>query len=475
MAISRKTLSEISPALRKTYDRAVEAANRNNFPYAMEMLRTVLREEPGCAEVREKLRETQLDSVGRTASMGRQIVAFLKDLPVFVFKGPVALFIKRDYAEALDAAEEALGHDPTFKVSIAFFKSVAVKAGLLEEAIKALEIGREHYEQDVKLRKELADLYMHSGHAVEATVVLQELQALMPNNGELDNQLRKATAQAAMESSAWGSESQDYQSKIRDKDAAQNAQDQGAIAPRGQESLERQLATAEEEISENPQNPGPYRRYADLLRRLGRYDESIEAYKKINEITGTDDPSIDDTITKVVSEKYNELITDLREKLAEKAGQDEKESIQSEIEKFEEEKNQTLLKAYEARVKKFPNEAQYRYDLAVTYQALNRLDDALKEFQKIQRNKRMGPLVHMNMARIFVHRHMYDFAIEHYNEVLEAGSQLSTTHQKEALYELATAYEEQGQADQAREMLKRLYDMDVGFKDVDARLRKYYH
>ena len=129
MAVSVKQRSEVSQSLQRTYRRAQDAVEKQNYDYAFEMLRNVLLAEPGFEEARFTLRQAQLQRINHTSSIVRQVLAFFKTLwPVYV-AGPLALR-KGDYAKALDIGEKAMETDPTLITTLDYIRKAAVAAAM---------------------------------------------------------------------------------------------------------------------------------------------------------------------------------------------------------------------------------------------------------------------------------------------------------------------------------------------------------
>ena len=65
-----------------------------------------------------------------------------------------------------------------------------------------------------------------------------------------------------------------------------------------------------------------------------------------------------------------------------------------------------------------------------------------------------------------------DLAKKNYERALE-GSSGSDERSKEILYNLGLIAEEEGEADQARTFFARIFEIDIGYRDVAARMEHY--
>ena len=78
------------------------------------------------------------------------------------------------------------------------------------------------------------------------------------------------------------------------------------------------------------------------------------------------------------------------------------------------------------------------------------------------------------MAKCLMAKNLADMAIERLEEALEDKEKLSASLLKEVMYDLAGAYEQNGDEQKALAKWKELYALDVNYSDVGKRLEAYY-
>ena len=469
MAITVKERSEISQSLQRTYQRAHDAVQKQNFDYAFEMLRNVLLAEPGFEAARFTLRQAQLQRVGYSTSIARQITAFLKVAWPLYVSGPMALK-KQEYAKALDIAEKAMEQDPTLVCTLQYLERAAHEAGLLNVAVNAMEVAFRFHPKNKRVLKRIADLYLERKEATKAIQMLQKLQTLQPNNLDIESQLKEATALAAMEEAHW-EDAESYRDLIRDKDKAEVLEQKERVTSRDTESRSRLIEAALEDIEQQP-TATKYKDLASLYAQDGQYDKAIEAYQKVNEVTGSFDPAIDSAITKVLQAKYNSEIADLKARIEQEP--DRRDELQQEIEEKEQESDRQVLERLKKRVEQYPNETKFRYELAMVYLEHEEIDNALSEFQQAQRSPHLVQKSHLYMGKCLATKGLVDLAIEQYQAALSDVERLSKQERKEALYDLSLMHEQKGNSEEAIKVLKELYSLDVNYRDVSDRVQQYY-
>ena len=77
----------------------------------------------------------------------------------------------------------------------------------------------------------------------------------------------------------------------------------------------------------------------------------------------------------------------------------------------------------------------------------------------------------MRLGKAFAEIGKYDLAIRQLTQALEGHTTMSD-EVKEILYDLADVYERTGDKDKATREFNKIYEVDIGFRDVGDRLRK---
>ena len=463
-----KRIAELSSPQKGTFDRAKDAIAQKNYSYAFQMLRTLLQNEPGCTEARLALRLAQLESHGSTISMGTKISALLKSALAIFIKGP-GLLRKGRVAEALDIAEQAMEADPSSVPAVMFLVQCAVAAGWPMVAINALEATARYNPKHIGTLQKLAELYEKVGDRSKSLQVRQQLCALRPNDLSFENALKQATAMAALEEGKW-EQASSYRDIIKDKDEAQTLEQQERIGARDEETLHSLIRAAEEKLAEQA-TAGNHKKLADLYNQDRQFDKALEHYNAVAEVSGTMDPAIDSAITGVLSARFDDAIAQWRDYASEDAAREEE--ANERIAEIEQQKQDNILERYEQRVKRYPNDASYHFELGQLYFNNERLDEALKEFQSAQRNPQFRRRALTAMGKCMAAKGLNDMAIEQLTAALGECDKMND-EKKDILYSLALLMEEAERPEEASQALKEIYTVDVNYKDVAERIEKLY-
>ena len=124
-------------------------------------------------------------------------------------------------------------------------------------------------------------------------------------------------------------------------------------------------------------------------------------------------------------------------------------------------------------MKIYPNDTQYRYELAVIYWEYSQIDHALEQFQIAQKNpqRRLNAIVYI--GRCFHAKSQLDMAVEQFTKAI--GEMLIMDKEKmEALYYLGVTFETMGEDAKALDCFKQIYSANVNFLDVAKRIEAGY-
>ena len=77
------------------------------------------------------------------------------------------------------------------------------------------------------------------------------------------------------------------------------------------------------------------------------------------------------------------------------------------------------------------------------------------------------------LAQCFAKRKMFDLAAKTFQNAIKEKT-LFDEEKKDLIYNLGCVLESMGKKDEALEQLKQIYEVDIGYKDVAAKVDAYY-
>jgi tetratricopeptide (TPR) repeat protein len=125
------------------------------------------------------------------------------------------------------------------------------------------------------------------------------------------------------------------------------------------------------------------------------------------------------------------------------------------------------------RVEKFPTDLAIRFEMGVLYFQAGKITEAIQELQKAQGNphKRLAAMNYL--AQCFAKRKMYDLAARTFQTAIKESPVLNE-EKKNLIYNLGSVFESMGKKEEAIEQFKLIYEIDASYKDVSAKIDKYY-
>lgn len=452
------TLENVNRKVRDLHDKGFAALERGNNQYAMDMLMSALDLEPRLLSARRFLRAAQVKEF--KAKKGGELTHIITSITGIGGVIGANLALKKDPTKALKITENLLRSDPLNKMFIDLHVQAALAADLPEAALLTLEVGREHYPKDVTLLKKLGQLYLDHNQTHKGREVFEILLALKPNDQAILKAYKDASALDTMSKGGW-SDAGSYRDIIKDTEEATRLE-QAAKAVKTDKDVDSLIQDSLKKIEQEPDNINYRRGLADLYTRAGQMDEALKTLEEAQNLSGGADPQIDRAIAQVKLKTFDQEIEQLKQ-----AGDEEGVAAKTaERKAFE-------LQDAEDRVKRYPNDLQFRYDFGVLLYENDRLNEAIQQFQQAQRNpqRRIRSLYYL--ALCFKQKQQYDIAFEQLDKAA-SELQIMDATKKDILYELGTVCEAMDDKAKAARYFKEIYSVDIGYRDVADKIEQNY-
>ncbi len=464
--IEKKAIKDVSAVLRKAYQSAMEAVEKNNVDYAILQLKGVVQREPGFIEARDILRKMERQQYSR--------MNFFKKLTSGIKAGSIAtkgkaLLAARKAESAMRMAEDALAVN---LASLPALNLLAQSAGELDAlfiTVEALELAYEYHQKNTNVLEWLAQTYADNKQGVKALQIRQQIAANDPNNLDKQQAVRAAAALATMEKGNWEDKDSDYRDKLKDKDQAVTFEQEDRIV-RSVDDVQAVIDDLERKIQGGETSAENHRKLADLYQRGGNHEKALENYNKVVEKMGALDPYIDAAIEKSELARLDAAIAEWR---AYGDSAENKEEADANVAQIETQKLDYRKERALERVRLYPNDTGLRFNLGVVCWDRGEVDESLQAFQLGQKNpaKRLPALVYL--GRCFHSKNQYDLAVDQFTTALK-GMIAMNNDKMDALYFIGTTYEAMGNKEKAAECFKQIYQANINFKDVASKMESLY-
>jgi tetratricopeptide (TPR) repeat protein len=460
-----KSINEISADARRLFTKANEAGQRENTDYAIALFCQVLEKEPGFLECRRLLRGAQIKKAG--ASSG----GFFKKMMSGAGSSPqlakAKMSVNKNPAEAMAIAEQVLSTDPASASALRIIVDAARGMDLPQTAIFALETMVKNTPRDKALVIEYSEALAENGGDVShGERVLQELIRTSGYDGDLNQALKNLSARSTMDKggySAVESGKASFRDILKNKDEAVKLEQENRVV-KSENITDRLIGEYEERLPKEPTNLKIRRELGKLYTEKGQFAEALAIYEQLKTTDMGNDPTLDQAIAITTVRQFDHQIAQLNTFATDYAEQ---------LAKLQADKLSYQVAEGQKRVEKYPTDLTIRFELGVLYYQAGKYSEAIGEFQKAQQNphKRLSAMSYL--AQCYAKRKMYDFAARTLQNAIKDKPTFDD-EKKEMVYTLGCVFEAMTKKEEAIEQFKQIYEIDIGYKDVAAKVDAYY-
>jgi tetratricopeptide (TPR) repeat protein len=460
-----KSINEIAPDMRRLHTKAVEASQRDNTDYAITLYCQILEREPGFYECRKALRAEQAKKAGTTST------GFFKKMMSSAGSSPqiakAKMALHKNPVEAMAVAEQVLIGDPTNASAHRIIADAALALDMPKTRVLELGTMAKHAPKDKAVIVEFAQAVGETGsNADEAEKLLDELIRTSPYDTDLLQVQKNLSAHKTMDEGGYGAlegGEGSYRDILRNKDEAVSLEQEKRVQ-KSEDVAERLIAEYETRLQTETDNQKLMRSLAELYTQKNRFDEALGIYGRIKESGMNTDSSLDRAVSETIVRKFDHVIASLNPFAPDHAEQ---------LEKYQAEKLKFQLEECQKRVEKYPTDYGFRYELGVLYFQAGKISEAIAELQKAQQNAHKRYSAMSYLAQCFAKRGMNDSAVRTLQSAIKEKSAFDE-EKKDLIYNLGCVFEKMGKKAEAIEQFLILYESDVTYRDVGAKVDAHY-
>jgi len=461
--MAEKEITDVAQCWVDLYQKGRVSLDRHNYDYAIDIFNQVLEKEPAFFECRQALRVAQFKKANQSHGFFKKAFNKASSAPL-IAKAQLAL--RSNPFETIKIAEQILNTDPNSSMAHKLLADAALAVDLPKTAALSLEILHKNDPDDREIAIKLANSLMNSNQTIRAEQIAQELVNKYPDDPELAQLLKNISAQKTLVEGgyeAFESEGASFTQVLKNKEEARLIEEEQRQV-KEVDVAERLINDYLSRIQKEPQNLRLMRSLAELLVQKQRFDEAITYYKKILESDQKFDPTIEKAIVETTVKKFNAAISALNPNDPD---------YNTKLENLTKQRNDYQIQECKRQVERYPTDLSLRFELGQLYYNAGKLTEAIQEFQKAQANphKRIQSLYYLGMC--FFKRGMYDLAVRTFQNAIKEKL-VFDDEKKELIYQLGCALEKLNKKEEAIEQFKMIYEVDIAFKDVAARVDSYY-
>ena len=458
-----KTVNEIPRDLRVIFTKGQDALLRDNFDYAIALFNQVLAREPALLECRRALRNAQHSKSKGRGGFFKKVWSSTSSSPQ-VLKAQATLH--SDPAAALVIAEEILNADPDNSRAHRVVVNAATALDFPQTAIMSLEVLVQNSPKDKAVAIEFATRVAGTGDVQRAERLLQDLYRLSPNDADLAQALKDISARRTLGEGGYDKLADgqgSYRDILKNETEAKSLEQENRMQ-KSEDVAERLISEYETRLQTDPNNLKLVRQLAELYTQKKQFDRSLAMYDRIKASGMGNDPSLDRAVAETKMRKFDEQIHTL----------DPTSADHSElVTQLTAEKVAFQVAECQQRVEKFPTDLAIRFEMGALYFQAGKVGEAIQELQKAQGNTHKRIAAMNLLAQCFAKRKMHDLAAKTLQNALKEKL-VFDDEKKELIYNLGCVFEAMGKKEEAIEQLKLIYETDIGYKDVAAKVDAYY-
>lgn len=461
--MAEKSLKDLPRDLRGLFTKGNDALQRENFEYAIDLFNQVLTREPGLHECRRLLRAAQLKNAGKAGGFFKKVFSSASSSPM-VAKGQMAL--RKDPAEALPIAEHILNTDPTNSGAHRLIVEAATAMQMPHTAVLSLEMLLRNSPRDKEVAIQFAHLLAEIGQPRKGESILADLYRANPTDNDLAQALKDLSAKKTLDEGGYDSLADgggSYRDILRNKEEAVSLEQQNRVE-KSEDVAVRLIREYEQRLQAEPNNLKLLRSLAEMYAQKKEFDRSLGYYEQLKKSDIGNDASLDRAIADTVARKFEHQVEQLDSTApdyAEKAT-----AIQADKQAYQ-------LAECQKRAERFPTDLQIRFELGQLYFNAGKFTEAIAEFQKAQNNPHRRVASMNYLAQCFAKKRMNDLAARTLQNAIKEKP-VFDEEKKDLIYNLGSVLETMAKKEEAIEQFKLIYEIDSAYKDVAAKVEKYY-
>lgn len=435
----------------KHIQKAEEAARRRNYDFAIQLFQQLLEIDPDVGEARAGLR--QVLRKRHEAKKGGKLFKLLKGA------GPLALAKTMSKAgkhgAAAKALESYLATNPLDEEGNLLLGMSLESASHYRSALAVYEFLAEIAPKNPEGLKRAGAMMRVSGDLTKALAYYERALESDPRDREALKARKDLAAEAAISRSRFDEVSHSREQMV-DKEGAVNLERAHRLH-RSQEELREDLTKLEDRFAEAGSDVDLMLEMVDLHEKLRDPEAALDlAQRALSYRKGSVD----------LETRVGQLEIKVLKKGISRA---DKTGDQEEADRLEAQLREKELAELQRRLELTPGDAGLRLTLGKALVRQERYDEAAAELQKAVHDPRLADEAHMHLALCFQKKGFLDLARKEYQRALDARPEVDE-RAREILYNLGAIAEAEGDPAEARAFYARIFEVDIGFRDVAQKM-----
>jgi len=442
------------------FEKARKVAETNNVDYAIDMYLQGLRYSPDALEEGHlPLCELALQRQGK----GGKKPSMMEKVKHLRGKTPLEQMLNAEYLFAKDPEHLPYG-EAMLKAAVAggYKKTANWIANLVFQTNNAAQ--RPSAQTYILLK----DSYAALGQFDKAVVACQRASRLRPEDGELADEFKNLSAELTMARGKYDKEG-DFRKAIKDREGQEKLHAQASVV-KTEDYRFKAVEDARRKMAQNPNMPANIFGLADALSDMENDQAENDAIALLESTyTTKKDFSYKQRAGLL---RIKQLKRKIREAKATLETNPDDAQIKAALEQLSGQLNNAELEHYQLSVQNYPTNLAAKYEYAIRLVRNEQYNEAIPLFQEAQKDPRRKIAAMSKIGFCFFMKGWLSDAIDVFTNAIESHELKDDAAGKELRYNLARAYEEQGDKEKALELYRKIAQLDFAYKDVSQRVDK---
>jgi tetratricopeptide (TPR) repeat protein len=313
----------------------------------------------------------------------------------------------------------------------------------------------------------LGQLYLKEGMLEKSRKYFEESIRISPADQAALKGLKDLAAMSTIERGGW-TDTTSYREKIRNETQAEIFEKEARTIKTG-EDLTLLIENLMQKLQIQPESPALLRELAQLYTQNHQYEEALVTYEKLSQLLPFDE-HLQKEMSDLKEQKIHQAIVEVKKELAIHPNHP---NLNSKLQDLEHKKKEAGLTECKMRVERYPNNLAYRYELGCLYYDLGKFNEAIQELQSAVKDAQRRTQALYYLGLCFKENGFYDLAEKQLLKVVDELQDMDH-FKKEAIYQLGLVYEATEQFQKAVAEYKKIFEVDIGFKDISQKIQKAY-
>jgi len=364
-------------------------------------------------------------------------------------------------------AEQVLNGDANNSSAHRIIVDAAHALELPQTAVLSLETMVRLSPKDKALVIEFADaVAVTGGNATVAEEFLDGLIRTSPYDPDLQQAQKNLSAHKVLDEGGYNALADgkgSFRDVLKNKEEAVSLEQEKRVQKSEDVTL-RLIDEYEARLQTEPNNLKLLRSLAELYTQKNQFPQALALYERIKQSDMASDASLDRAMTDTMLKQFDFRIGQLNP--FEEGHADRVAALTSEKLNFQ-------MTDCQKRVEKYPTDLAIKFELGLLYFQAGKIGEATAEFQKAQQNPHKRIAAMSYLAQCFAKRGLNDSAVRTLQAAIKEKPAFDE-EKKDLIYNLGSVFEKMGKKAEAIEQFLILYESDVTYRDVGAKVDAHY-